>query len=371
MSWTFGRRGLLILALALGLVSLRQGSVFAQWLTQNSGTKARLRGLAVVNTKVVWASGSQGTFVRTTDGGTTWSAGTVSGGEDLDFRDVHAASDRKAFLLSIGEGPKSRIYTTGDGGSTWALRFRNDDPKGFLDALAFWDADHGIAMGDPVDGRFTILTTEDGGIRWNKARSENMPLAKNGEGAFAASGTCLVVTGDRHAWFGTGGADVSRVFRSTDRGQTWTVHDTPIQAANPSSGVFSLAFADQESGVAVGGDFKLPRQANLMIATTSDGGRHWTKPKGPLPSGYRSAVAFVPGTINPTLVAVGPTGSDFSADGGETWMPLGNMGFHAVGFAGPIDGGWGVGDDGLIARYQGSLDQVKRRLTESAPHRGK
>jgi photosystem II stability/assembly factor-like uncharacterized protein len=327
----------------------------AQWTRQQGGTKARLRGLAVVNADVVWASGAQGTCVRTTDGGITWKSATVPGAADLDFRDVHAADERSAYLLSIGEGEKSRIYQTADGGNSWALRFINLDPRGFLDAIAFWDADHGIAMGDPVDGRFTILTTTDGGKNWNKSPSERMPLAKKGEGAFAASGTCLVVQGDRNAWFGTGVAAISRVFRTSDRGQTWTVHDTPIAAANPSSGVFSLAFRDQNEGVAVGGDYKSPEQANRVVATTADGGRTWALPKGHGPGGYRSGVAYVPGAAEPTLVAVGPTGTDLSTDGGRTWTPLGTSGFHTVGFAGPIDGGWAAGEDGLIARWHGAL----------------
>ena len=155
----------------------------AQWTRQQSGTKARLRGLAVVNAKVVWASGTQGTYVRTTDGGITWKSGTVPGAADLDFRDVHAADERKAFLLSIGEGEKSRIYQTADGGNTWALRFINHDPRGFLDAIAFWDADHGIAMGDPVDGRFTILTTGDGGVNWKKSPPETHAPGDEGRGS--------------------------------------------------------------------------------------------------------------------------------------------------------------------------------------------
>jgi photosystem II stability/assembly factor-like uncharacterized protein len=327
----------------------------AQWTRQQSGTTARLRGLAVVNAKVVWASGAQGTYVRTTDGGITWKSATVPGAADLDFRDVHAADEHKAFLLSIGEGEKSRIYQTDDAGNTWALRFINHDPKGFLDAIAFWDADYGIALGDPVDGRFMILTTGDGGVNWKKSPSEYMPLAEKGEGAFAASGTCLVVQGDRHAWFGTGGAAISRVFRTTDRGRAWTVHETPVAAANPSSGIFSLAFRDQNPGVAVGGDYKSPEQANRVVARTADGGRTWTLLRGPGPGGYRSGVAYVPGSAQPTLVAVGPAGSDLSTDGGQTWIPLGTLGFHTVGFAGPTDAGWAAGENGIIARWHGML----------------
>jgi photosystem II stability/assembly factor-like uncharacterized protein len=328
-----------------------------RWVPHQSGTKARLRGLAVVNAKVVWASGAMGTFVRTSDGGTTWKTATVPGAADLDFRDVHAVDDRKANLLSIGEGEKSRIYQTADGGSTWTVRFLNREPEGFLDALAFWDANHGIAMGDPVDGRFTILKTDDGGITWKNPPSDKMPLAMKGEGAFAASGTCLVVAGDRNVWFGTGGAGVSRVFRSEDRGQSWTVHTTPIRADNPSSGIFSLAFRDQNEGVAVGGDYKRPEQTGPIVARTSDGGRTWTLPKGASPRGYRSAVAYVPAAAEATLVAVGPTGSDLSTNGGESWLPLGKMGFHTVGFAAQTDRGWAAGEDGLVARFRGTLER--------------
>jgi photosystem II stability/assembly factor-like uncharacterized protein len=327
----------------------------AQWTPEPSVTQARLRGLAVVNTKVVWASGTSGTFVRTDDGGITWKAGRVAGALDLDFRDVHAFDDRKAFLLSIGEGAKSRIYQTEDGGAAWALRLQNQDPRVFLDALAFWDADHGIALGDPVDGRFTVLLTDDGGMNWKRSTSENMPHAKKGEGAFAASGTCLVVAGERNAWFGTGGADHARVFRSVDRGQTWSVDETPIPAARASSGLFSLAFRDHNHGIAVGGDYNEPDKTGPVAALTLDGGRTWTLPKGKPPASYRSAIAYVQGASQPTAVAVGPTGSDLSTDGGESWSPLGKLGFHAVACSGSTDAAWGVGDNGLIARFRGSF----------------
>ncbi len=348
-----------IWSIALSLLICTESA--AQWAPEPNVTKARLRGLAVVSEKVVWASGTLGTFVRTDDGGITWKAGQVAGAEGLDFRDVHAFDDRRAFLLSIGEGDKSRIYQTDNGGVTWVLRFRNQDARVFLDALSFWNADHGIALGDPVDGRFTVLLTDDGGLSWKSTTAARMPQAKEGEGAFAASGTCLVVDGDRNAWFGTGGAVHARVFRSLDRGQTWSVHDTPISADQASSGLFSLAFRDQDHGVAVGGDYKEPDKTGLVAALTSDGGRTWTIPSGKPPAGYRSAVAYVPGASPPTVVAVGPTGSDLSTDGGESWSPLGTMGFHAVGCSGATDAGWGVGDNGLIARFRGSFAAKPQR----------
>ena len=285
--------------------------------------------------------------MRTTDGGETWNQRPVPGAVDLDFRDIEAFDDRTACILSIGEGKLSRIYKTSDGGATWLLQHTNADPKGFLDALAFWDEGHGLVIGDPVDGKFVILTTDDAGKNWRRIASEAMPAALAGEGAFAASGTCLVVQGNRDAWFGTGGG---RVFRSTDGGRNWTVHQTPIRAGNGSAGIFSLAFWDAEHGVAVGGDFKEPDRAGEVCALTFDGGRTWRLPKGSQPAGYRSAITRMPASSGPTLLAVGPTGTDRTTDGGENWTKLSGDGFHAAAMA-TARTGWAVGEKGRIARF--------------------
>lgn len=333
-----------ILALLIGTAQARQV------VEQSSGVKSRLRGLCVVNSQIAWTSGSEGTVLLTIDGGKAWTKRPVPNSASLDFRDVHALDARRAWILSIGAGEKSRIYATSDGGATWTLQHQNHDPKVFLDAIAFWDAKHGIVLGDPVDGRYTILITDDGGTTWTKSPSEGMPHALDGEGAFAASGTCLVVQGDRNAWFATGGAKVSRVFRSTDRGRTWSAHETPILAGKATAGIFSLDFRDAQKGVAVGGDYQAMDLRDQVFTSTSDGGRTWSTPNPPNgPSGYRSAVATMPGTTGPTLIAVGPTGADRSDDGGRTWKPWGNSGFHAVGLT-PPNTGWAVGEAGRIAR---------------------
>src|SRR5271169_2756608 len=138
------------------------------WVAQSSGTSASLRGVHAASATVVWASGTNGTYLRTTDGGATWHAATVPGAEALDFRAVHAVDDKTAYLLSIGEGSNSRIYKTSDGGVHWNLQITNPDPKGFFDALAFWDSRHGIVLGDPVNGEFAVFITADGGETWQR-----------------------------------------------------------------------------------------------------------------------------------------------------------------------------------------------------------
>jgi photosystem II stability/assembly factor-like uncharacterized protein len=337
------------LALALLVFHILTRQACAQWATQTSGSSARLRGISGVDAKIAWASGAAGTVLLTVDGGETWTPRLVLGTVDLDFRDIEAFDGQTAYILSIGEGKHSRIYKTSDGGATWVLKHTNPDPKGFLDALAFWDASHGLALGDPVDGKFVILTTDDAGKTWTKIPPEGMPAALGGEGAFAASGTCLVVQGDGNAWFGTG---AGRVFRSVDRGRNWTVCETPVRGGNGSAGIFSLAFWDADHGIAMGGDYKEADRAGEVCALTSDGGRTWRVPRGAQPSGYRSAVTFLPGSAGPILLAVGPTGTDRSTDGGENWTKLSGDGFHAAAMT-RSQTGWAVGEHGRIARLSG------------------
>lgn len=320
----------------------------AQWVAQRGNTTSSLRGLSVVSERVAWASGTNGRFARTLDGGERWLAGTVPGAEGLDFRDVEAFDARTAFLMSAGEGAASRIYKTNDGGRTWTQLYALSGREGFFDSMAFWDRSHGIIMSDPVGGRFLVLTTADGGRTWVPAPPGAMPMANPGEAAFAASGTALVVEGKRNAWFATGGGPKARVFRTTDRGMSWSVAETPVMAGSASAGIFSLAFSDRLRGIAVGGDYQHPERSGANVAITVDGGATWTVPEGPLPSGYRSCVAVMPGTRGTRMVAVGTTGSDVSSDGGRSWRLLAPDGFNTVALA--RRGGWAVGASGKIAR---------------------
>jgi photosystem II stability/assembly factor-like uncharacterized protein len=338
-----------ILALALALL----GGILAAapaWEPQASGTKERLRGLSVVSDRVAWASGNKGTVLRTVDGGSTWIALKVPDSANLDFRDVEAFDDRTAYLLSIGPGDRSRICKTTDGGRTWREQFRNPNPKAFYDDIAFWNVNAGLAIGDPVDGRFTVIRTTDGGKTWLPPPAEGMPSALPGDGAFAASGSILAVQGTRNAWLATGGAARARVFRSTDRGLTWTVADTPMIAGTSSAGIFSIAFSDVGHGLIVGGDYRKEPESSDNLARTIDSGRTWTLIGATRLPGFRSGVAFVQGTRGRSLLAVGPAGTDWSADGGQTWTPLGDGGYDAVRVAPSGRVAWATGAGGRIGK---------------------
>lgn len=264
---------------------------------QLSHTNENLRGVSAVSRKVAWASGTHGTFLRTVDGGLTWTPAQVPDAAALDFRGIVAFSAEEAFLMSAGPGDQSRILHSSDAGKHWQLQFTNTNPKGFFDSIAFWDSKHGIALGDPIPDesgklKFEVLLTNDG-ENWQPVPAARLPDAREGEGAFAASNTCIAIlpgTSDQNIWFASGGK-VSRVFHSADRGQSWEVFDAPILHGPDSAGIFSIAFRDAAHGVIAGGDYKRPKEDGPNLAFTEDGGKTWTLPELH-PLAYFSAVAY-------------------------------------------------------------------------------
>jgi photosystem II stability/assembly factor-like uncharacterized protein len=319
---------------------------------QKSNTTENLRGISVVDDQIAWASGTHGTYLRTTDGGNSWRAAQLPEAETLDFRDVEAFSANLAYLLSAGPGEQSRIYKTINAGKSWSLQFSNKNPKGFFDCMAFWDRDHGIAVGDPVPDnssklRFELIATEDGGENWKPIPPDQLPPAVEGEGAFAASGSCIAVHGNSNLWFATGGK-VARVFRSTDAGKTWTVADTPIVHGSDSAGIFSIAFRDALHGVIAGGDYRHPEQGGPNLASTDDGGATW-KLSPISPQAYFSAVAFaqLPAGGKAVLV-VGSTRAAYADDIAKTsWQKIWNLNLNALS-VGPTGKAMAVGPKGLI-----------------------
>ena len=323
----------------------------AQWTSQSSGATVELRGLSVLSSTTVWASGQRGTVLRTTDGGAHWSTHIIPGAESLDLRAIEATSTTTAFAMSIGDS--SRIFRTTDGGRSWSLRLILTRKGTFLDAIRFWDPRHGIAMSDPVDGHFYLVVTSDGGGTWQELPTDRMPPALPSEGAFAASGSCLAVRGTSDVWFVTGGAASARVFHSPDRGRSWTVSDSPLRAGGAPRGSFSVVFRDARNGVIAGGDYEKPGLGGKNVALTRDGGVTWTlADSATSPKGYRSAVAYVPGFGGRHLLVVGTSGSDRSVDGGATWVPIDSTGYNAV--QAVRGAAFVVGAKGRVARWRTS-----------------
>lgn len=319
------------------------------WQPQSSDSLAELRGLAVLDGTHAWASGSNATVLRTRDG-VSWEKSTVDRGEGLDFRDLEVLSPSAVMLLASGPGEKSQIFRSGNGGSTWTIAHVNPVKDGFYDAIGFWTENDGIVLGDPVGGKFQIRETSDGGRRWYPVKGLEMPDALEGEGAFAASGTCLfVMKGGVDAWFVTGGAKVSRVFHTDTRGQRWTVSEAPIPAGKASAGLFSVVFLDKARGFVSGGDYKEPAFKGLNGARTEDGGATWT-PAPISKTGFYSGLSAVPGTES-RIVAVGLAGTAATDDAGKTWKTLDATPYNAVAF-GAGGAGWAAGPKGTIAKWR-------------------
>ena len=310
-----------------------------------SGTTQRLQAISVVDSRVVWVSGTGGTFGVTLDGGASWRTGVVAAAESLEFRDVQAFDASTAYLLSSGPGANSRIYKTVDGGLDWQIQFVNKDSAAFYDCFAFWDRRSGIAWSDNVGGRFPFLTTADGGETWDPSFVDG---ATEGEGAFAASGTCVATVGKQDAYVVTGAGKEARVFHTADRGHTWHHVTTPIVQGTTTTGHTSVAFRSAADGIAAGGDIAKNDSWTDNVVRTADGGRTWTPATRPSFSGAIFGVAYVPGSSS-TVVAVGPKGASWSPDDGKTWQPLDTLPYWSAGFAGRT-AGWLVGPGGRITR---------------------
>lgn len=333
------------------------------WVMQESGTTAGLRGIHAVGGGVAWASGTNGTVLRTEDGGYVWQRCAMPpGAEKLDFRGIWAWDQNTAMVMSSGPGELSRIYKTTDGCSHWKLIFTNPDKDGFWDAMVFSDPRNGFLLGDPVRGHFALLRTENGGDTWSFVQSQDLSTeGRRRLGAFAASNSAMVLTGPVLGpvcapWFGTGGPDGPWVYsggvdctmglahsQPESCLQHWVFERAklPMSGENASSGVFSLSSRGHGHAVAVGGDYSKPNESVGTAAWTADGGKHWTAAEMP-PHGYRSAVAW--DSEAKAWIAAGTNGSDISFDGGKTWSPLDDGNWNALSLP------WVVGSKGSIAK---------------------
>jgi len=322
------------------------------WKVQTNGLDTNLRAVSVAREQdskggvalTVWASGSNGVVLKSVDEGQTWARLHVEGGDALDFRGIAAISAKVAYAMSSGEGEKSTIYKTTDGGQTWTLQYTDKRTAFFLDSIACVSEKECIALGDPLDRKFLLLKAADG-EHWNPLPTGNMPVALGSEGAFAASNSCIALSGDKEIFFGTGGP-AARVFHSADGGVTWSVARTVVLQGNPSSGIFALGTDGSGHVVATGGDYKEAMNAEQAAAYSADSGKTWQLAEKQ-PSGFRSGVAHVEDGL---WVAVGPTGEEISTDNGVHWKHTDSLSLNAVTIL-DAQNGWAVGAKGTIARF--------------------
>ncbi len=306
----------LISVLLLSLLWLIGPAQTVQVLVKDK--KTSLRGLSVVNDKVVWVSGSNGTVGKSVDGGDTWTWITVKGFEKTDFRDIEAFDNMTAVIIGIAE--PAYILKTVDGGESWKVVFQNNNKGMFLDAIEFWNEMSGIVIGDPVDGKVFIARTFDGGSTWKDIPPQKYPVADSGEACFASSGTNIAALNMQEAVFVTGGLR-SRMFIRNDK------FEMPILQGAATTGANSVAVKGSKKKkiiIVVGGDFNTKDATEKNCVITADGGKTFSAP-AIAPHGYRSCVEHI--TKNNWL-SCGLNGVDYSTDDGNTWAWISKEGFH-------------------------------------------
>ncbi|HPG11013.1 MAG TPA: oxidoreductase [Chitinophagaceae bacterium] len=308
-----------------------------------SDTKTSIRGLSVVNDNVVWVSGSAGMVGRSTNGGKNWKWVQVKGFEKTEFRDIEAFNASTAVIMGIAE--PAYILRTTDGGDSWEVVYENKTKGMFLDAMEFWNEKAGIIIGDPIDGRFFITRTFDGGRSWQDIPFDKRPVADSGEACFAASGTNIRALDRDEAVFITGGLK-SRLYKRDE------IIPLPIVQGKQTTGANSISVWDSNKRnggkkmIVVGGDFLADSISEKNCFISHNGGKTWFEPKEP-PHGYRSCVEYV---SEKDIFTCGLSGVDYSANGGKTFTWISKTGFHVCRIAKQGSAIYLAGNNGKVAK---------------------
>lgn len=235
-------------------------------------------------------------------------------GLKLEFRSI-AKTANHIFMLSVSN--PALLYQVSKDGSLPKLVYQENHKKVFYDSMQFWNNTEGIAIGDPIDDSLSIIITHDGGNSWNKISSSILPKVADGEAAFAASNTNIVIKGN-NTWIVSGGKK-ARVFYSPDKGNVWKVYDSPIVQGKTMTGIFTADFYDSKNGFIAGGDYEVPNQDFANKARTTDGGKTWKLMAENQGFGFASCVQYVPNSNGKQIVSVGASGLYYSSNSGNLW----------------------------------------------------
>jgi len=339
-------------------VKLEMIDVEPHWTIQETNNSSPVASIHAPNEHIVWAGADKGTFLRSIDGGQTWTKGEIAGAGSLILASIVAFDEHTAYVLGQDfRGGLCRIFKTVDGGANWEKKFEQKGGGVFYNSMAFWDEAHGIAVGDPITDHFLVITTEDSGKTWNQVPEANLPAPLPGEfgGVTGSGGTSVAVQGNGNVWFGTGNyvknGQPLRVIKSMDWGQTWTAVNTPLSSNEEFRGIQTIAFKDSLIGFAGSTDgWGRPFQVKNSLAKTTDGGETWTL-VSTFPALAPCTIAYVPSTSDLALVVTSVFGTAYSKNGGDTWLRLDDNSTFALGCAGP-NAIWSAGSEGWIAKLE-------------------
>ena len=235
----------------------------------------------------------------------------------LEFRSIAQTSDA-IFVLNVGS--PAQLYRLSKDLSQNKLVYEEKHPKVFYDSMQFWNDTDGIAMGDPTADCLSIIRTHDGGSSWQKIPCGKLPKVDEGEAAFAASNSNIILKG-KHLWIVSGGKK-ARVYHSSNHGKNWDVAETPIIQGSEMTGIFTADFYDIQNGFIAGGNYEKQNQNFSNKAISSDKGNHWSLVGEHQGFGYASCIQYVPESKASALVCIAGDGLYYSHDFGETWKML-------------------------------------------------
>jgi photosystem II stability/assembly factor-like uncharacterized protein len=290
-------------------------------LTAQKGVS--IRAMSVPSEKVIWASGSKGMVAKSTNEGLRFEWLQVKGYEKRDFRAMHAWNDQEAIIVAVAA--PAIILKTLDGGASWNKVYENADTSMFLDALNFSDVNNGTVIGDPIDGKLFILTTNNKGASWVKMSNDYFKSDLiNGEAFFASSNSNLIHIG-KELVFVTGGLS-SRLWKNG------VAEALPLLQGTSSTGANSIAISPNGKNIViVGGDFANDKLATQNIVgyqkSLSNKQINWEPLTLANPNGYKSCVEFID---NKRLITCGTSGVDLSKDKGASWKKISELSFHIV-----------------------------------------
>lgn len=303
-------------------------------------SESSFRALSVVDDSVAWLAGTKGTIASTTNRGKSWEIKTIPGFSTFDFRTLYAF-DAKQLVVANAGSPACILRST-DAGHSWIKVYENQDSAAFFDSIDFWNEREGVIYGDPINGKILLLKTSDSGLTW--APIHGAPVVEKGEASFAASGTGISCIRKSEIWLATGGFR-SRLWKSPNRGMTWSSLEVPVIQGKSSTGIFSFAIHPSGNLVVVGGDYLSDSLRSKVSFFSSDNGYFWQE-AAPTTGGYRECVRIL---SNDMAIALGPGGIDFSNNFGKSWQPFSSeKGFHTL--AHSRKGNWIVlaGSKGMV-----------------------
>ena len=312
---------LLVLLFLLGYSILFSQSINGE----NQGVRefeidCSIRALGVEKDSICWFEGSNNRFGYTNDFGKTWKENVIKYDTfNLEFRSISITTN-SVFILSIGS--PALLFKIDKKTLNYRLVYEETKEKAFYDSMQFWDDENGIAVGDPTENCMSIIITKDGGNTWNKIACENLPIAVEGEAAFAASNTNISLVNDM-AFIVTGGKEAN-ILVGSDYGKNWKKFNTPIIQGDKMTGIFSVDNLSMDTAIIAGGNWSSKESTVKAMAITVDGNNWKIKENNP---GYISCIQFVPKTKN--LIACSTTGIYYSEDLAESWVKVSEEGYYS------------------------------------------